>query len=260
MILLVQIYLANPHAGVQLLDSSGCALRTDRCQTAVAAAVRNWHERNSPVTAPVPVWLPQQCVEGKPKPSLLRAAGHMGLVSGNCPMCSLLLYCLCSQPDCHSNTSCVAGVLIHAQIPHCLALLPQSYYARKQSVISAMQPVYVHSLAYGSSLLLSGIIWLMYIMLSHVMYLMHNIISCFMQAAVLMCQTMWGPRWFVPKRFLPAKYDYHRPVVPREVAEGILDSSSAPVDVETGDGGEHSIALKQSQHHSLLLCYRCCHS
>ena len=60
----------------------------------------------------------------------------------------------------------------------------------------------------------------------------------FIQAAVLMCQTMWGPRWFVPKRFLPAKYDYHRPVVPREVAEGILDSSSAPVDVETGDGGE----------------------
>lgn len=57
------------------------------------------------------------------------------------------------------------------------------------------------------------------------------------QAAVLMCQTVWGPRWFVPKRFLPAKYEYHRAVVPREVAEGILDSSSAPVDVETGDGG-----------------------
>lgn len=43
----------------------------------------------------------------------------------------------------------------------------------------------------------------------------------------------------MPKRFLPAKYDYHRPVVPREVAEGVLDSSaSAPTDVETGDGGE----------------------
>ena len=58
-----------------------------------------------------------------------------------------------------------------------------------------------------------------------------------MQAAVLLCQSMWGPRWFVPKRFLPAKYDYHRPVVPREVAEGALDSSSGPADVETGDGG-----------------------
>ena len=58
-----------------------------------------------------------------------------------------------------------------------------------------------------------------------------------MQAAVLLCQSMWGPRWFVPNRFLPAKYDYHRPVVPREVAEGALDSSSGPADVETGDGG-----------------------
>ena len=57
------------------------------------------------------------------------------------------------------------------------------------------------------------------------------------QAAVLLCQTVWGPRWFVPKHFLPAKYDYHRPVVPREVAEGALDSSSGPADVETGDAG-----------------------
>lgn len=59
----------------------------------------------------------------------------------------------------------------------------------------------------------------------------------FLQAAVLLCQSAWGPRWFVPKRFLPAKYDYHRPVVPREVAEGVLDSSAGPTDVETGDGG-----------------------
>ena len=63
------------------------------------------------------------------------------------------------------------------------------------------------------------------------------------QAAVLLCQSMWGPRWFVPKRFLPAKYDYHRPVVPREVAEGALDSSSGPADVETGDGGTFTLWL-----------------
>lgn len=61
---------------------------------------------------------------------------------------------------------------------------------------------------------------------------------------MLLLQTAWGPRWFVPKRFLPAKYDYHRPVVPREVAEGVLDSSSAPPsDVETGDGGEWLLLL-----------------
>ena len=67
-----------------------------------------------------------------------------------------------------------------------------------------------------------------------------------LQAAFLLLQTAWGPRWFVPKRFLPAKYDYHRPVVPREVAEGVLDSSSSPADVETGDGGE-SIGLHAQQ-------------
>lgn len=60
---------------------------------------------------------------------------------------------------------------------------------------------------------------------------------------MLLLQTAWGPRWFVPKRFLPAKYDYHRPVVPREVAEGVLDPSSSPPDVETGDGGEWSLIL-----------------
>lgn len=65
-------------------------------------------------------------------------------------------------------------------------------------------------------------------------------IALALQATFLLLQTAWGPRWFVPKRFLPAKYDYHRPVVPREVAEGVLDSSSSPYDVETGDGGMSS--------------------
>ncbi|GAB0494423.1 hypothetical protein MMPV_005716 [Pyropia vietnamensis] len=32
------------------------------------------------------------------------------------------------------------------------------------------------------------------------------------QAMVLASQHVWGPRWFVPKRFLPEKYDYYRPV------------------------------------------------
>lgn len=64
-----------------------------------------------------------------------------------------------------------------------------------------------------------------------------------LQALVLLLQIAWGARWFVPKRFLPVKYDYHRPVVPREVAEGGLDSSSSPPDVETGDGGEWSFTL-----------------
>jgi hypothetical protein len=32
------------------------------------------------------------------------------------------------------------------------------------------------------------------------------------QATVLLMQDKWGPRFFVPARFLPKKYDYHRPI------------------------------------------------
>lgn len=34
------------------------------------------------------------------------------------------------------------------------------------------------------------------------------------QVAVLTMQTAFGPRFFVPKRFLPLRYDYHRPLPP----------------------------------------------
>lgn len=69
---------------------------------------------------------------------------------------------------------------------------------------------------------------------------------------MLLFQTLWGPRCFVPKRFLPAKYDYHRPVVPREVAQGALDSGLS-TDVETGDGGEHNKLLLVLWVYQLLL-------
>lgn len=32
------------------------------------------------------------------------------------------------------------------------------------------------------------------------------------QIAVLYSQAKWGPRWFVPRRWRPHKYDYHREV------------------------------------------------
>lgn len=35
------------------------------------------------------------------------------------------------------------------------------------------------------------------------------------QVSMLMLQHYLGPRWFIPRRFLPLKYDYHRPVVLR---------------------------------------------
>lgn len=32
---------------------------------------------------------------------------------------------------------------------------------------------------------------------------------------LLLAQTRWGPRCFIPKQFLPAKYDYHRSALAR---------------------------------------------
>ena len=34
--------------------------------------------------------------------------------------------------------------------------------------------------------------------------------TCVVQVGLLLAQTKWGPRCFIPKQFLPAKYDYHR--------------------------------------------------
>ena len=45
------------------------------------------------------------------------------------------------------------------------------------------------------------------------------------QAAVLVAQHVRGPRCFVPRRFLPPRYDYHRSAPPRRG------------DLETGEGG-----------------------
>ncbi|CAL8462582.1 g2115 [Coccomyxa elongata] len=55
------------------------------------------------------------------------------------------------------------------------------------------------------------------------------------QVAVLLVQTRWGPRCFIPKRFLPAKYDYHRraPARPPQAP----DEAQGPRDIETGDAG-----------------------
>ena len=57
-----------------------------------------------------------------------------------------------------------------------------------------------------------------------------------MQVAVLAVQSLYGPRSFIPKRFLPAKYDYFRPATLRSVAAagGV---AVPPGDIETGDAG-----------------------
>lgn len=47
------------------------------------------------------------------------------------------------------------------------------------------------------------------------------------QAIVLLTQYKFGPRWFIPKAFLPEKYDYYRPVT--------LEDEEV-VDLEAGEG------------------------
>lgn len=69
-----------------------------------------------------------------------------------------------------------------------------------------------------------------------------------LQAAALLAQTRFGPRCFIPARFLPAKYDYHRALPPQGRANPTITLSggtvagaapaAAPVaDIETGEGG-----------------------
>ena len=60
------------------------------------------------------------------------------------------------------------------------------------------------------------------------------------QVAILAAQVKYGPRWFIPKRFLPAKYDYFQRATLRSVAAaGGTDLS--PGDIETGDAGAECV-------------------
>ncbi|KAK9820806.1 hypothetical protein WJX74_006344 [Apatococcus lobatus] len=52
------------------------------------------------------------------------------------------------------------------------------------------------------------------------------------QAAILLLQSYAGPRCFVPRRFLPEKYNYWRKVLPKHV----LQDAEGPADIETGHG------------------------
>ncbi|CAM9287326.1 unnamed protein product [Choristocarpus tenellus] len=57
------------------------------------------------------------------------------------------------------------------------------------------------------------------------------------QVLVLLAQDRFGPRFFIPKRFLPTKYDYHRPLPPEW---GNLQASRC----RTGEDESSLIALK----------------
>ena len=57
-----------------------------------------------------------------------------------------------------------------------------------------------------------------------------------MQSLLLLGQSWLGPRFFIPKRFLPPKYDYFRAATPRQLS-GEVDGGCEPGDIETGDAG-----------------------
>lgn len=42
-----------------------------------------------------------------------------------------------------------------------------------------------------------------------------------------MAQTYRGPRCFIPKSMLPAKYNYHRPLTHRELSSGAPDQTGS---------------------------------
>ncbi|KAA8499438.1 Transmembrane E3 ubiquitin-protein ligase 1 [Porphyridium purpureum] len=55
-----------------------------------------------------------------------------------------------------------------------------------------------------------------------------------LQACMLYSQHVWGSRWFIPKRFLPEKYDYYRPVSRAEHGAEVTD-------VECGGGAAFEV-------------------
>jgi len=57
------------------------------------------------------------------------------------------------------------------------------------------------------------------------------------QAGVLASQHVWGPRWFVPKRFLPEKYDYYRPVTLPPTGGGAAGGAGSGGGGSSSDGG-----------------------
>ena len=77
-----QVYTAHPDARIQLLDPPDHALCTDRCAPALAPPVHRGDEPYSLAATAVPVWLPQQCPDDRPQPSLLHGLGCLAVIAG----------------------------------------------------------------------------------------------------------------------------------------------------------------------------------
>ncbi len=76
-------------------------------------------------------------------------------------------------------------------------------------------------------------------------------------------QTRWGPRCFIPKRFLPAKYDYHRraPARPPQAPDEVRQNwSKSPWIAPLFQGSPHStlISLPQGPIRTLVILAAAC--
>jgi hypothetical protein len=73
-----------------------------------------------------------------------------------------------------------------------------------------------------------------------------------LQIGVLAVQDMFGPRFFLPKSWLPAKYDYHRPV-PRHV----LQNQSSPADASENDTRDQVGDMEATGINEIITCVVC---
>ena len=75
-----------------------------------------------------------------------------------------------------------------------------------------------------------------------------------LQVGFLTAQDALGPRFFIPKQFLPQRYDYNRPVPHHLLLRGSSSSSSSSAE---GAAGDVEMTQTSSEEHSLecVICY-----
>eukprot|EP01025_Chloroclados_australasicus_P064017 TRINITY_DN849_c0_g1_i1.p1 TRINITY_DN849_c0_g1~~TRINITY_DN849_c0_g1_i1.p1 ORF type:complete len:617 (-),score=27.18 TRINITY_DN849_c0_g1_i1:841-2691(-) len=99
----------------------------------------------------------------------------------------------------------------------------QPTYVVGMTLTRLVLPMYVYACPYGISQAANLGLTFPLVLMSY----------CFIQAGLLLLQWKYGPRCFIPKRFLPPKYDYYRQFKPQNIDEG---NSNREMDEEMGYG------------------------
>lgn len=71
-----------------------------------------------------------------------------------------------------------------------------------------------------------------------------------LQALILLSQYKLGPRWFIPKAFLPEKYDYYRPVE-------VEDDEEEDVEAQNKDAVEGDALVAKEARRECCICMEC---